>query len=353
MYFHMALPQSPPYYSRFDHCGFLEVDGDELNTARLQVRLVESPTREALLHKRKPGITSEFGHQFDATTLLSDLHRLAPSLAKDVISKDLVDNAFPLRLINDVHYQSEEEGYIAISYCWKKVTPNTPLRVVTPVGDLPFGWTKEIEQFPLPTSPAIFRAALQERQPGEGLWYDQVSINQDNDIEKAATIGAIDTIYRNARTVVVALDDVSITVDEERYLRYYVEMYYQSALPSDQQPHLGMEPPFMQRNSIFRSCFERILSSEWFERAWCAHEMRMGQSHVFLVPCTTLYEDGFSTIFRFTSSFFQHMIVLASELGDLAPAVHYRTRCFSRAKLRCALGYTRGVFVDLTDYGHI
>ncbi|KAH9864300.1 hypothetical protein J1614_010234 [Plenodomus biglobosus] len=322
----MALPRSPPYYSRLGHCEFLQIDGDELNTSTLQVRLVESPKREVLLRRRKPQITSDLEDQIDATTLLSDLNRLAPSLAKDFVSKDLIDNAFPLRLITDTYHQSESDGYVAISYCWKKVTTNTPRKVVTPVGDLPFGWTKEVEQFPLPTSPAIFQAVLRERRPEEGLWYDQVSIDQEDDVEKAATIGAIDIIYRNARTVVVLLDDVSITLDEERFLRYYVDMYSQSGLPPHQQPHCGMNPPFMQRNRVFRTCLERILSSEWFDRAWCVHEMRMGQSHVFLVPCSTHYEDTTSTIVRFTWAFLQHMIVLASELGDLAPAVCLRSQ---------------------------
>ncbi|KAF2853102.1 hypothetical protein T440DRAFT_318673 [Plenodomus tracheiphilus IPT5] len=322
MYFHMAHSGSPPYFSRFGQCEFLDIDGDELNISSLQVRLVESPTREALLRKRTPW--SDLENQSDSTTLLSDLNRLAPSLAKDIVSKDLVDNAFPFRLINDVDHQGEEEGYIAMSYCWKRVAPNTPRRVVTPVGDLPFGWTKEIEQFPLPTSPAIFQAILQERESGEGLWYDQVSINQDDDVEKAATIGSIDTIFKNARTVVVSLDDICITDSEEQFLQYYVEPYSHSGLPSYQQPHSGIEPPFMQQNSAFRSFCERILSSEWFDRAWCAHEMRMGHNHIFLVPCSENLEDEVSTIFRFTGEFLYHILVLASELADLTPAVRLR-----------------------------
>ncbi|KAF1845239.1 uncharacterized protein K460DRAFT_376698 [Cucurbitaria berberidis CBS 394.84] len=313
--------------ARFGQCEFLELDEDELDTSSLRACLIESPTREILLSSRRPSWTTSASKPgIDALTLLSDLSRLAPSVAKDFIPKDHAESSFSFRLISDVDLQGEVEGYIAMSYCWKKVTRDTPRTVVTPLGDLPFGWTKEVEQFPLPTSAAIFQAVLRERGMAEGLWFDQVCINQEDEAEKAMTIGAMDMIYKNARIVVVALDDVLATLEEERFLRYYVEQYRHSKVGPSQQPNMGMIPPFMQQHAACKSFFKQVISSAWFERAWCAHEMRLGQGHIFLVPCDTNYEDEVQAVIRFTGDFFLHLLLLASELQAIEPAFHASIR---------------------------
>ena len=125
----------------------------------------------------------------------------------------------------------------------------------------------------------------------------------------------MDTIYRNARTVVTALDDICVGEDEADFLKWYLDQYCYSDLPINQQPNRGLNPPFMQRHPLFRSLFERILSSIWFERAWCAHEMRMGRCHTFLIPCASDEDDDSFTFIRFTGAFFLHMLLLASELN--------------------------------------
>ncbi|KAJ4371247.1 hypothetical protein N0V83_004464 [Neocucurbitaria cava] len=303
-------------------CDFLEIDEDELDTSSLHALVVKSPTREILLSSRSSWTKPSSNSSIEAVTLLSSLGQLAPSVAKEFIPKDHAQNSFPFRLIDDIDHHGEVKGFITMSYCWKKVTRDTPRTVVTPIGDLPFGWTKEVEQFPLPTSAALFQAVLRERRKGEGLWFDQVCINQKDEVEKAMTIGAIDVIYENSRTVVVALDDVMAPPEEEQLLRYYVKQYDYATAASDQQPNLGMSPPFMHQCAALKSFLERIINSAWFERAWCAHEMRMGQSHIFLVPCYTQYEDEVKTVIRFTGVFFLHMLVLAGELQTIEPSFY-------------------------------
>ncbi|KNG44857.1 universal stress protein [Stemphylium lycopersici] len=250
-----------------------------------------------------------------------NLNRLAPSVVKEFIPKDTVENTFPFRLMNDIDFHGDEEGYIALSYCRKQASGNTPRRVVTPIGDLPFGWQKEVEQFPLPTSSALFQAVVRERNIGEGLWFDQVCIEQESEAERVAIIGAIDNVYKNARAVVVALDDMVVTPEEEQFLRYYVEQYNYCEVPLGQQPNLGLNPPFMQQYDLLKTLLHRIISSDWFERAWCAHEMRMGRNHVFLIPCLRHYEDEVQTIVRFTGAFFTHLLALASEVHSFTPAL--------------------------------
>ena len=79
-------------------------------------------------------------------------------------------------------------------------------------------------------------------------------------------------------------------------------------------------PPCMQQNPSFWTFFERVLSSAWFGRAWCAHEMKMGQSHVFLMPCWTYEDDEVQTVIRFTGAFFLHMLDLAGEMQSVEAA---------------------------------
>lgn len=322
----MALP-IPQYYSRLGHCEFLDIDEDELDTSNLHAHVVQSPTREILLssHRRFGIYRSETN--INAAALLSELSRLAPSVAKDFIPKLHAESSLPLRLLNDVDFQGEEEGYIAMSYCRKKLMPDTPRRVITPVGFLPFGWTKEIEQFPLPASNAVFQAVLRERRIGEGLWYDQICVDQEDEAERVAATGATDIIYKNARAVVVALDDITITPEEEQFLRYYIDHYSRSQQPHNQQPYVGLVPPVMSQYPALWSFLERILSSSWFERAWCAHEMKMGQSHVFILPCYSHHEDDVRTVLRFTGEFFLHLLVLSSEIyTTIPPACHRKIR---------------------------
>lgn len=328
----MAHPAPSQFYPRFGHCVLLDLIEDEPEISNLHTRLITSPTRELLLSGQQPWISSTSpGPEADAITLLSSLSRLAPSIAKDFIPKNHAENNFPFRLINDVNDHGENVGYIAMSYCRTTSTPKiTSPRIVSPIVDLPFGWQKKVEQFPLPTSAAISQAVLQERRKGEGLWYDQVCVNQEDIEEKSMVVGAIDTIYKNARAIIVALDDIAATPEEVQFLQVYIEQYSYSELPYPKQPNSGMSPPFMHQFTALKSFFRRIMTSAWFDCAWCAHELRMGQDYVFLVPCGTYYEDEKRTVIRFTGAFLVHLLVLASELYDLSPPTHTRTQTLLR-----------------------
>ncbi|KAF2001886.1 hypothetical protein P154DRAFT_553372 [Amniculicola lignicola CBS 123094] len=318
----MAAPNYPSFVYQ-GQAGFVELEDEDMDSQHLQAHVVDPRTANALLKREGdrldwPSSSMAIPHSpIEAERLLQDLTRVAPTVAKDFLPKDTVQDQLVLRLINDVDFVGEEESYVALSYCWKKVNRDMPRRVVSPVGDLPFGWIRTVEQFPLPVGRGMFGAAVREMEEGEGLWFDQVCINQDDEAEKSTSLGAIDLIYRNARTVVVALDDISVDEHEEIFLQQYVEQYT-VADSNTHHPNQGLSPPFMQANPSLRSFLERILSSVWFERAWCAHEMRMGQSHVFLVPCLTEEgEDEPWSVFRFTGDFFLHLLRLAREVMPL------------------------------------
>jgi hypothetical protein len=327
-YFPMAVPhyQTP---LRTGHCDFFEVFEDELDTSNLHARLVSPAVKQRLLTRRhrNPWALSYPWPHSDAETLLSDLGRLAPSIVKDFVAKSAVEASLPFRLINDLAFDGEEGSYIAMSYAWNKAGGDMPRRLISPVGDLPFGWVRTVEQFPLPTSRGMFQAVLDERRPGEGLWFDQVCVNQDDETEKSMALGVMDTIYMNARTVVVALDDIAATGDELFLLEQYVQQHVFDETQRNYHPNRGLTPPFIQQHPPLRSFVDRILSSVWFERAWCALEMKMGLSHVFLVPCLPDAEDeGVYTVTRLTGTFFLHLLILASEDNMFSPARRVQIR---------------------------
>jgi hypothetical protein len=169
---YMALPSFsfPHHTQNQNHIKILDIDEDELDTSNLTAHVVGEAAKTRLLPDEHPWVSQTD----DAETLLRDLGRLAPSVAKDFIPKSVARRSLTLRLINDVEFAGEEDGFVALSYCWNKVNHDTPRKEISAVGDLPFGWVRTVEQFPLPTSAAMFEAVLREKGEREGLWFDQV-----------------------------------------------------------------------------------------------------------------------------------------------------------------------------------
>ncbi|OCK81198.1 hypothetical protein K432DRAFT_296109 [Lepidopterella palustris CBS 459.81] len=324
-------------------CELLDVGKDDLDTSHLNAHILREESRQLLVKYRHPWATTA---TIDAETLLGNLSQLAPAVAERFAPKSKSLNGLVFRLVNDTDRSGDEATYIAMSYCWRKVHQRPPVKNVSAPGALPFGWVKTVEQFPLPTTPAMFQAVLRQRESEyEGLWFDQVCINQDDEAEKAVSIGAMDSIYKNARTVVIALDDIEADPDEVAFLRHYIESYSHSMEPLARQPNYGHRPPFMQTQPAFKSFFERVLSSLWFERAWCGHEMRLGKTHIFLVPCRSSDQDESYTFIKFTGVFFLHMLTLSSEIMSTVPGHQARKTTLQQLFGRRALIYEREAFL--------
>ena len=171
-------------------------------------------------------------------------------------------------------------SYIALSYCWKH---NSRINVSSEIAEIIE--SKELE-FPLPIHSSLFQALLKERVlESESVWCDQICIDQSNEFERRVAIGLMDIIYKEARSVVIALEDITIDVAEEEYLRRYLETYDGIKLNDETRriPRLRETPQHMSSLHILIGIHEKILGARWFTRAWCAHEMRMGKRHVFLV----------------------------------------------------------------------
>ncbi|KAF2261996.1 hypothetical protein CC78DRAFT_546210 [Lojkania enalia] len=298
------------------HVEIVYIEEDQVDASSMHAHALSEKGKGDLFLHCHPGTNPS--PSLDADSLFQDFRRWAPSVAQGFAPNSKDGRDFKLRLLNDINYEGDETSYIALSYCWTKLKQETPSRTVSPVGDLPFGWIMTVERFPLPISKWMFEAVSRERREGEGLWYDQVCINQEDEAEKTIAMGVMDLIYKNARSVIVTLDDILAGYEEQAFLNQYVPQMAISQI-SSKSPY-----PVLEINHPLRSFCERVLSSIWFERAWCAHEMRLGRSHIFLVPCRSREDTEAHSIIRFTGEFFLHLLSLAKEAIDLFPGLQAR-----------------------------
>ena len=152
-------------------------------------------------------------------------------------------------------------SFVALSYCWRNGgwTPASHLR------------HPEKE---LPISPEMVRKLENLMQEDEGIWIDQICINQHDPAEKKAVIGVMDLIYKSAREVLVPLEDISISVDEMILLDDFIGKSANNQPPEASQQAIQLVVPIVTK----------IASARWFNRAWCFHELHCHGECIFLIP---------------------------------------------------------------------
>ncbi|MDI1492955.1 MAG: hypothetical protein OHK93_004739 [Ramalina farinacea] len=207
----------------------------------------------------------------EAKSLLSEIERLCPDEAQQFgLKKDIIGSV-PFKLLHEPASQSGNnatgvgmhfESYITLSYCWRCAdwTPTEGL------GDVAPGW---------PISCRMLRSLLQQRRGfNEGIWVDERCINQSDESEKSHAISAMDLIYKRARLVVVAIEDVSFSEAEALVIQRFVADAEADA-DGDERPSLGDEVLFQ--------ILVKLASARWFQRAWCSHEFQLSKDLVFLL----------------------------------------------------------------------
>ena len=257
-------------------------DGNQQLTWSDVHEIGEQETRHLLDPKVDRGSSLHRGRQIEASKqLLARLRKVSPEFADDLESKrDYSEMKFRLINENDQSIAHAAKSHIAVSYrCGRQVDtsdkgPNTPLPDVF--------------------SRTILQHILNGRaSPSEGLWIDQICINQqpEGEDERAVAIGDMDMLYSCARQVVAVLHDVELGVDDVAVLHAFCHQIYGTpSYPQDPENYpciyKRMNPPsnIVQSTAVSKVA-RRILMSEYFERAWCGHEMRLGGNTVFIVPC--------------------------------------------------------------------
>ncbi|KAG6357497.1 hypothetical protein INS49_013374 [Diaporthe citri] len=149
--------------------------------------------------------------------------------------------------------------YLAISYSWHSTDwncPGTPHSAPEPGGLWPIG-----KRF----ADAILGL---RGHPREGIWMDQICIDQDNDDEKQRAIACMDIVYKSCRRLVVLLEDVELTDDEVALCRRY-------DVP-DLRFNIGAQRTDSE-TAVLISLFDKVARARWWKRAWCFHEFVVGE----------------------------------------------------------------------------
>jgi len=188
------------------------------------------------------------------------------------------DASPPFRLLINklLEHDDSLRSFVALSYCWHPIM-GCPLGQWEPVSGCELGASQYHKH--LPISDRCFTEVLANLlQPVEGIWIDQLSIDQDDEKEKAEAIASMDLVYKNARLVIIVLEDVELTESESsvaRSLRYHGQRNEPDAFKSvlKTSPH------------VVRDLVCKIGSSRWFLRAWCSHEFYLCQDAAFVIPC--------------------------------------------------------------------
>ncbi|KAL8720121.1 MAG: hypothetical protein Q9225_002966 [Loekoesia sp. 1 TL-2023] len=156
-------------------------------------------------------------HYFSAVDVRKRISSAAHEIAESFGFKEDVQAEAPFRLIHRDSRLCEDvptkplPSFIALSYCWHSASWDTD----RDVDNLPATATN----FAWPIAKSMVKALLLERRSSnEGIWIDQCCINQDDPQEKSRTIGFMNLIYKQARVVVVALEDVVIDQAESVFL---------------------------------------------------------------------------------------------------------------------------------------
>ena len=250
--------------------------------------------------------------EHNPTELVERLSHLDQNVASRFEVKPDIKETFRFRLVcghEDV--KAHHQSFIALSY-------RRRLHVERKDG-----------YFSLPLEQEMFQAVWDERASDfEGLWVDQICIDQDSEVERTVSMSAMDMVYRSARLIVVCLDDIQFEVHEGDVLESHMDEYARMLHVPPTKRFRGKQPPYLETRDVLYQVVDKLLRSSWFRRAWCRHEMRLARDHVFLIPCKSPGSWTGRKIIRFSGQCLAHLLSLAievpfdSKVELVKPALH-------------------------------
>jgi hypothetical protein len=241
----------------------------------------------------------------DPALLLERLSRLDKNIAQKFVVKRDTRKQFNFRLVygRPQTAHDSQTSFIALSYRRRLMVE------------------KRADHYTLPLDPEIFQAVWDERMSeSEGIWIDQICIDQDSEAERTISMSAMDLVYRNARLIVVALDDIVLEGHEGELLQAHMKEYMSLQHVAARQRFRHKQPPYLESREDLFLVVRKLLTSSWFVRAWCRHEMRLAKNHVFLVPCKRAGFFQSRDVLRFNGKCIAHLLALATEV-PFEPAI--------------------------------
>ncbi|KAI9776245.1 MAG: hypothetical protein M1839_000478 [Geoglossum umbratile] len=282
--------------------------GKEPVAETVRVELSDENKRSLLKDASKRAL----GRRSEAETILKRLVQLNAELAKQFQYKESALGNLTLRMLCSSDATAAQDpgahvlSFLAVSYCWHS-------------GD----WDAAQAARPLTTwglsYPMVSKILSLRESKDEGVWVDQLCIDQKNKDEQEIAIGSMDVIYRAARQLVIALEDVQLDKKEEEVGLKYASMYETMCLairktqPSESEKTKMVEELFKHDHHDLDDTVEfllKMLNARWYSRAWCAHESKVsshGKTNNPLFLCFGSAGSVLSFEFRFVHFLAFHM----------------------------------------------
>ena len=204
-------------------------------------------------------------HASDADRILAALKAMDQETYSRLEIKESAFNDFKFRLLaqdpSSDSMSNAVDSFLILSYTWHSNAWQAHPALGEP--HLEIGG---------PLMPAMWAALLAQLKERECFWIDQLCIDQCSDTEKTAAIAFMDLLYKSARKVIIALEDIALSTTEMDSMF----MYAASSSSNFPLPELDLDK--------ISQAFVKIVSARWFDRAWCLHEFLVSRRHVFLVP---------------------------------------------------------------------
>ncbi|KAF2964090.1 hypothetical protein GQX73_g9464 [Xylaria multiplex] len=218
----------------------------------------------------------------EASLILRNLQAWSPESAALIGRRtpDLIYNV-PFRLVCEsdtggVPFDEEFvlRQYLAVSYCWRTGDDSD---------DVWLGRKLPVHE-PWPISRPFVDAILAQRgvhtpDPDcrnvnfrrEGIWIDQMCIQQNDPEEKSRSIAMMDIIYKRCRKLLIVLEDVVLDPDEIRVFERYEPYLLRTSHDQEAWKPLPDELSHISRIA------NKIEKSRWWTRSWCWHEFEINE----------------------------------------------------------------------------
>lgn len=95
------------------------------------------------------------------------------------------------------------------------------------------------------TNPLKEASVCERATANEGLWVDQICINQSDKNEVRKAMPAMATLYRHARAIIIVFEDVEVSEEEQASPQDFIPEFKQSGKNILERPFFGRRPPYM------------------------------------------------------------------------------------------------------------
>jgi ankyrin repeat protein len=180
----------------------------------------------------------------------SEIQHWAQNLRFVVLAVDSDDSDYDLELIESSagDEETENEPYVAVSYCWgrKANEEGTPLRIQVPSKNQ--NGAKEARDVRASSNILRRSLAFAATKGIKKVWIDQECVHQDDEEDRKMAIQCMHLVYRQAAITLIVLGDHVRTLEDVHAI------------------------PYITQHGVHEELRDRILGDRWFSRAWTTQE---------------------------------------------------------------------------------